>query len=561
VEKKILLCILLCGFTAVSPALFADSRMARLYFNEAKALNETGDPAGALELLKSALLFRPDYSDALFLKSRILAEKPENRSSACETARAALKASSWETYTPGEGIVHLCRLLTELRLYKEALFLLADTETGNSAFFSAEEYEILLRCHEGLGEKKNLETSLRSALAAFPDESFFLETFFRTSDPLRAETVRRFDLLKLEPEKHLPAIASYIKSAANSDGVLQLAWDYFRAGGNDPAVSCLLIEKGLVDPQREIERFISFGGLSRIDLLRKIDQTLRFQYPQLVADALSSFSGEAVLDADGDGISEEKFLIKMGKPVIWKIDEDQDGLDEVSVDFSETTLLPSKLTCTTGDSGMIAGYADYPYADEALYYKGGLYPASSSGIADQTFRNHILPGTLALPVISGVLPPVSGGAAWLNYRLDRNFVTLSREKVEAASYMYEERNARESGYTRIVFLEDGKVRQIDIVYSGGNESLVFHRLVFQNGKCSYGWRDLDRDGTFDVREYYDEDGKLDSVAIDTTGDGKPDYFESFFPENITEWDTDGDGILDAREVRSAGDIRYFRSIR
>jgi hypothetical protein len=167
---------------------------------------------------------------------------------------------------------------------------------------------------------------------------------------------------------------------------------------------------------------------------------------------------------------------------------------------------------------------------------------------------------LALPVISGVLPPVSGAGAWLGYQLNKNFAALPREKVESASYMYEERNSREPDYTQIVFLEAGKVRQIDILFGGGNKNIVFHRIMFQDGKFSYGLRDLDRDGTFDVREYYDEDGKLGSVIVDTTGDGKPDYTESFFPDIVNEWDIDGDGILDAREVRRAGDTRsrsYF----
>jgi tetratricopeptide (TPR) repeat protein len=529
----------LCGFAA-APALFADSRIARLYFEEGRNFQAAGARAEALELLETALRFRPEYSDALFLKSKILAEKPENRREASELARAAIKAASWEAYDLWEGTLHLCGLLAQLRRYREVLFLLNGSKRPGPR--SVKEYELLLRCHQGLDDKKNLNTVLQAALEAFPEELFFLETYFRVSDPLRPETVRHFELVKRYAQWYLPAIAAYILRAGDSDGVLKLAWDYFHAGGEDPAVSCLLIEKGLVDPAREMERFTAFGGLSRMDLLRKIASALRVQHPRLLADALAAFSGQVVFDRDRDGIPEENFFIKEGKPSLWKIDEDQDGLDEIAIEFSENGL-PSQVGYLTHTSTMTLNYAEYPYIGESLYHDESRDMKES-----RTLRARVLPGNLAVPIVLGIPPAASVGVPWLDYRLNRSLASFSRERVENSAYMYEERNSLEPEYVQEVFLENGKVQQIDIKYMEKTPNVIVHRLLFEKGRFSYGLRDIDRDGNFDLREFF-EDGKLMRLSLDTTGDGKEDYTESFFPDIVKEWDIDGDGVVDAREAR------------
>jgi tetratricopeptide (TPR) repeat protein len=551
VGKKFFLCLLLCGSAAMQ-GVFADGRLARLYFEEGRKLAQEGLAGDALGLLDSALVFRPAYADALFLKSSLLSQKRETRLAALETARRAVQAPAWEFYSPGAGLMHLCRLLADMRSYGEALAFL-DSLGAGAASPSIEEYGLRLRCYRGLGDGKKLAGTLAAALAAFPDEPAFLEFFFQTSDPLRPETVRRFELVKLEPEKHLPAIAAYIKSSGNSDGALRLAWDYFRADGNDPAVSCLLIEKALVDPRQEMERFVSFGGLGRMELLRKLKTALQPQYSGLLAGACAAFSGTVVLDADGDGVPEEEFLVKAGKPLQWKIDENQDGLDEVIVDFAEATFLPARVAYRSGGAGMVCVYADYPYVGEALYYEGP-YPEVSAGNARRTLRSRILPGVLALPLISGWKPPAAEELSWLDYRLDRDFTALPGARVEGAAYMYEERDSGEPDYTQLVSLQGGKIRQIDIVWNAGGKSVVLHRIMFQDGKFAFGLRDLDRDGVFDARESYDGEGKLALVLVDTAGDGTADYAESFV-SRMLGWDTDGDGAIDAREIREAGGVR------
>ncbi|MDR1179109.1 MAG: hypothetical protein LBK44_01280 [Spirochaetales bacterium] len=548
--KKFFLTILLFGFALTVPRIFADSRVARLYFEEGRKRAQAGSRQDALGLTASALVFRSAYSDALFLKSTLLAQERETRLPALEAARGAVEADTWEFYSSRDGRRHLCRLLADMRLYREALDFLDSPEVFAAASPVAEEYGIRLRCSRGLGEEKKLRQTLSEALAAFPNEAVFLELFFNISDPLLPETVRRFELVRLEPEKHLSAIAAYIRSVGNSDGALRLAWDYFRAGGTDPAVSCLLIEKNLADPAREIERFVSFGGLGRMELLRKLSTALRPRYPALLAEALSAFSGTVILDEDGDGIPEEEFLVEAGKPVRWKIDRNQDGLDEVIVDFSQSTLLPSQAVYRGPDAGMMCAYAVYPYVEEALYYESPYPPEPPSGAARWTRRSHVLPGFLALPLISDWTPPSAENPSWLDYRLNGDFALLPREQVENSAYMYEEWNSREPDYTRIVSLHEGKIRQIDIVLNKGEESVVLHRIIVQDGKFVHGLRDLDRDGIFDVRESYEEGGLRD-VLVDTTGDGKPDYAEAFLP-HILGWDTDGDGRIDAREVREAG---------
>jgi hypothetical protein len=520
--------------------VFADSRVARIYFEEARSLYASGENEEALRLLDSALRFRPAYADALLLQSRLLAENREKRRSALDAARSALEAGGWEFYSPREAALHLCGLLVDMKRYGEALSLL--DAPAASVPPSAEEYKLRLRCYRGLGDSKRLEAVLEAALGAFPGESFFLEMFFKTADPLGPLTVTSFETLYREP-RNLPVVAAYILAAGDSDAVLRLAWDYFRAGGKDPAVSCLLIEKGLVDPAREMERFIVFGGLARVELVRKIAAALRVRYPRLLPEALASFTGTAVLDKDGDGIPEEMFRVGKGRLLGWDTDEDQDGMYEVSVHFG-ADFLPDALFYRQPDSILRCVFNGYPYVSTGSY---------NNIEGEKNIEYYLLPGTLALPLIEGALPGEE--VSWLDYRLNKDFTTLAWEKVEAAASRYEESSAREPASRRVVFLAEGRARQIDIEYGG----IVIHRLFFDEGRFSYGLRDLDRDGVFDTREFY-EDGMLAALRADITGDGKEDYAETFFPDMIKEWDIDGDGIIDAREARGdAGDPqRYYK---
>ena len=193
-RKKFFLCLLL-ACAAVS--VFADNRIARLYFEEARKLGDAGEKKDALLLVESALVFRPAYADALLLKSKLLAENREDRITALEAAEAAVENGAWEFFPAGEGSLHLAGFFTDLRRYREALALL--DARGKPEVPGVREFQLRLRCLRGLDDRKSLGECLAAALAAFPEEPFFLEMYFKTSDPLLSETVRRFELARLSP--------------------------------------------------------------------------------------------------------------------------------------------------------------------------------------------------------------------------------------------------------------------------------------------------------------------------------------------------------------------------
>jgi hypothetical protein len=315
---------------------------------------------------------------------------------------------------------------------------------------------------------------------------------------------------------------------------------------------------------RELERFVAFGGLADVNLLRRLERALAAQHPTLLEETLAAADlRQSGLDADGDGIREEYFVFNKGKLWLWMIDSDQDGANDIQVFFSAETGFPVRVMYPAPGADMSCDYTEYPYIGETRYYEG---PA---GKADRVRLSRILPGELSLPIVAGKLP--AAGIAWLNYTLNGEALAFPREKAEKAAYVYEETIAAQPDFRQDVFLDKGKVRQIDIVYvrepfrmpnragsvPGAGERLVVlvvHRLMFEGGKFSYGLRDLDRVGIFDVREQYHPDGKLSAVFVDTDGDGKKDYIEGIMdpltPVILKYWDTDGDGMIDAEEIRS-----------
>ncbi|MDR2588437.1 MAG: hypothetical protein LBC67_03325 [Spirochaetales bacterium] len=583
--KKLCLCVFLSGFLAGLAPLSGDEGLARLYFESAKNFAEAASRAEALEFLKSALIFRPEYSDALLLQSRLFAEEASGLPRALEAARSAVKHGTWEASSRSEGALFLAGLLVDTKNWKEALTLIESLPPGTP---SADELVLKLRCYRGLRDRLKLDAVLKTALEGFPQDSRFLEIFFKTADPLKPDTVKRFELMDKTLAQNLPAFAAYILSAKSADNILTLAWDYFRAGGNDPAVSCLLMEQGLVEPVREMERFVSLGGMKRLDLLRKAFLSTRQKHPSLVAELLAAFTGVSVLDKDGDAIPEERFHVKSGEPFLWEIDRDQDGVAEISVEFGSRRFSPAsrfspepeRITYRQGGTVMVCIYAGYPYLEKVLYEDEVVLPqswlSSAEDAAALAFRrsgaaflgnsspvqrrvlNHISPASLGVEILSGssFAEEPFGKIPWIGYALNARAEFLPLEKVHSFTSMYEERNSASADYAKRVFLRGGEAVQIDIVFSGGEKEIILHRIVLDGGRISYGLRDIDRDGVFDVREFF-EDGKLRSLSLGKEG-GKEEYRETFFPDILKEWDFNRDGIIDARELwTSAGPLRHY----
>jgi hypothetical protein len=59
-------------------------------------------------------------------------------------------------------------------------------------------------------------------------------------------------------------------------------------------------------------------------------------------------------------------------------------------------------------------------------------------------------------------------------------------------------------------------------------------------------RDTDGDGFFEVRERYLDD-RLIELTFDEDGDGNYDYAESYGEREVFLWDLNDDGLFDCRE--------------
>jgi hypothetical protein len=74
-----------------------------------------------------------------------------------------------------------------------------------------------------------------------------------------------------------------------------------------------------------------------------------------------------------------------------------------------------------------------------------------------------------------------------------------------------------------------------------------HRVWYRQGSPVRGERDLADDGIFESVETW-KDGRLWKSAVDTDGDGTPDYTELAGPRPVRLWDYNGDGRDDARQT-------------
>ena len=538
--RKGLAFFLLAGFSLlVAIGLQADPRFAKLYFDSAKTLAASGKFSEAEEILQTALQLEPLYSDALYLKAELLAGKGLRREAAT-VASEAVKAGTWNRYTPFDGFLLSARLSLDVRRYQDALMALS--QAGPRTDREADPLLILVRCRLGLRERGPALTSLKKALELFPDDYRFYELAFRVKGV--SPDTGYFLSRRRSEAAYLAALLAYVEQDGPVEEKKDLAEEYYRLGGTSPRASCALMEMGKTD-EAELERFLRKGGLSSLDLCRRVSLTLKDKSKDLFSQKLAAFSGTLTIDEDVDGIPEIKMTVLSGLPQELTYDEDQDGIGETILIFRDGS--PDKVLFP-GDKVLLSiQYSIYPFVEK-------VEARTPQGDGKAYFP---VPEKLALPLIKA-LPVFQDNAQRIlfPYQFDRGYGLFGTEEVKKTAYKIEE-TGPSSPYLRRYQVWNGKIQKLEEIVQKGREEQVFRRVNFQDEKPVSGERDLDMDGFFDIKEYY-SGGIL--KALEFRNGGSAVYREIFSPERLKEWDLNGDGVLDVKEYRNGPNrVREFSS--
>jgi len=251
-----------------------------------------------------------------------------------------------------------------------------------------------------------------------------------------------------------------------------------------------------------------------------------------VRDVLAEYNGIAERDEDGNGFWEHRFTFSQGRLERWEADRNQDGVLEYDVVLS--SRVPRSLE--TSPEGFRISYGAYPEVEAV------------DVVAGDVRRRYRLPaGQLTYRILSEDLDwgsAVPGPA--FPFRLADPPPVLSEELLRENAFRLE-LGSQGGSVTRVLTLEEGVVLR-EVIDEDG-DGRIDHMIQYEAGVRVSGMRDADRDGRFEVAEQY-EDGELALLLVDADGDNTYEYRERLQPEASVSWDYDGDGVIDARELRA-----------
>jgi tetratricopeptide (TPR) repeat protein len=513
---------------------YADPRVGEIYFGFADDLYRTGQYEDSLQLLDMALQFNAGSSDTLFLKSLILGQQKGNRLEARETARRALDFNTWKNFTADNGRLFLARLLRDTHRFEEALLLLETVENLKNA--DPDYFIIKTLCYRGIGDLPRAIKTVRSGMDMFPLDYRFPEQYFRIKNRIDPGDFSLLENRKAGDTSYLSALLVFAELSKVPEEKLSLAKEYFELRGSDPRASALIIENETEGKEKEIARFISLGGLSQIRTVRRIIDTLEGTGKNDFEKILRTYSGNSIIDDDFDGLSEEVFIIRDGNVIEWRVDHNQDGRDEIIFGFSDKDV--RTLSLFDGMASVTIDFSRYPMVEKISHLHG-----------DVNREYHISPGRFNLSIFkkgpqSNTFPEF---LKKMDYEIDKKSLFITLSDVKNVSNRIVEKGPSNSFY-HIYRLSSGRVQSFEEIVQRDGKSGVLRRIYFQNDKARSGERDLDGDGIFEIVETY-LNGVLQTLHVDSSFDGTPEYRESALENAFKEWDFDGDGKIDAREYK------------
>jgi hypothetical protein len=234
-----------------------------------------------------------------------------------------------------------------------------------------------------------------------------------------------------------------------------------------------------------------------------------------------NFSGTFESDLNGDGFTDTLEEYENGVLSAYRSDKDQNGSYDLEISFIHGRPIEVKKT------DRVYSYSDYPYLAEMTI---------SDGLRNVVYR--LYPFSFVHRI--GFEP-----------LLKRSL--LSKNPVAEETAPSEERLAARSLSVDAVLSESRETIGMRRPFAGGLEYRIssgregsVRERRNDEGMFVLRERDTDGDGFFEVRERYLDD-RLIELTFDEDGDGNYDYAESYGEREVFLWDLNDDGLFDCRE--------------
>ena len=505
---------------------------ADAFLTTARQAMAAGSAAQAASLVSSALQLMPAYSEALYLKGRLEMADRSSTLAAIADLDQAVGSDTWTVTDPDEARRELAALLLRTGQAPRAVTLLKRLVSSHPEDEAAA--ALLARAYTRTGDAASEQAVLSRAQALFPlsDDLTILQAGLQERQGRRAAARSSImEALRARPDS-LPLLLAAARLAPDAKSRLAAVEAYTQKGGKDPLAAVIALESSPPSPAKYLTLFLDDGGLGHQDLTARAAAAVGRSGAAASAlqNALAGFSGNRDLDQDGDGFWEERWTFSNGSPAEWVRDTAEDGLPDYTAEFT---------------AGRVASLSYHPEAGTTLSVQYSRYPfvetvrdAGPTGVTVYDLKPYTLQAAF---LQTAPASPIKGLAPVVSSRIRLPAVA----QILATAYRSQDLGADGTTAVRTTSIENG--RRVYLEEDTNGDGLMDHRVWFQDGQPVRGERSLDGGRTFAVSETW-RAGSLVSEAIDTNGDGKIDFRQTFAPRPSKSWDYNEDGVDDSRQT-------------
>jgi len=510
-----------------------DGPVADRYLSWSIAAAEDGRWEEAERALERGGDFAESSSDLSYLLALVQSKLDRPLRSALSSVRQSLETGRWLRYSAPAARLLEAELLIGLREFEAAFQALAPLEEDATVAY------LRLLSAEGLGDGRAFNSGAADFLAAWPFDArvprLILE---RLADrpPGDAErmlvdaVLRRLDSLT-EADPSLAYLAApFVRDTASGRRLVEA----YRAGSVVDAASIpVALNLGIMDDASAVEELFAAADKGPVDsaLFVSVWKLLRNQAGKDAFTLRASlFSGTIFQDRDGDGRPETRVVYDGGLPSRCSYDADQDGLSELSIDFSDGMPVSGEIPLLPAISGEPG-----TEADRRLKIVWSRYPHIRTATLGST---RFIPAPVAFPFAPVRLSSLVAGLPTFRFpEFDRMVPRLTERSLVSFSSSIERRGTLRDDSIETIELVAGTPRRA--TERAGAELVA--STVYERGRPVSRDLDLDGDGRLETRQRFSvrqtESSPLDQLPLpifsesDWDGDGVYEYSEG----------SDGDG--------------------
>lgn len=508
------------------------------------SLMASGDWSAAAFEARLGETYAPSWADFPYLEALASVASGKPRSESLALAERSLPENLfWRSYTRSDALRLTASLYADTLRYTESLRAL--DEAGKTPTPDGDLTR--LRCLYGLGRLGEARTLMIAALDRWPYDARFPRLFLTrekdlTPDSLAlsaAETViSRLYIWEEEERELLLLSVPFLHDAAARVRNIR---EYRGMGGSDrraaekpSALSALrALEYGLMDEGAALDEMltpsdpIEFAILSEVIGLCGSDASRN-----RIRTFLDSFEGTIILDRNGDGIYDVTTVYRLGRPVLSRLDPNQDGITDfiVGCDYGK----PVNILTGSGDRIVF-----------------DTYPAVREVVRD-TGNWELKPLSLSWKPVEWISHDFDlGGTVFYTLEPTGTETPITERLLEANAFRLVRPSAEVDGGTERVLWRNGEPVSSETRYEGR----LYSWTSWTAGVPALVRIDRDGDGYLETTRLNDSIGQARSITVDRDGDSRPDYREEYGPDgsNRMAWDEDENGVDEiVRAVDSRG---------